>query len=95
VDRQNLIWWGALLLWTGIATRLWILAIRAARRDEKRRKRREDVIEDQKLLLLIADYLTNKERAELRDCANEPDLEFQLRQSVEMAAENNPPKKAS
>lgn len=91
MNRQNIIWWGTAFFWTGVATVLWVRAYRVGKRDAEGRK---EIIEDQKIALMIADYLTEKERSNWCDCANEPDYTFLLRRSFELQQEkidNNRP----
>lgn len=85
--------WPVFLFWTGVLVYLFYLTARVGRRDEKRWRHREDVLEEQRLLLGIADFITEREAekaAREQDHAfalDEPDLEFQLRRSIELTQE--------
>lgn len=73
---------------TGVAIYLWILLANAANRADERDWERQT-------LRTILKYVEEEDaKTNWCDCANEPDLEFQLRRSVEMQQEkidNNRP----
>lgn len=76
-------WWTVTSILIGIAIWLWILLADAANRADERDWERQT-------LRTILKYVEEEDaKTAWCDCANEPDLEFQLRRSNELAAEKN------